>query len=52
MAPLAAAWREAKQDSAGKVRGADDVRLMALANLHGGHAEARTSDEVPAALGA
>ncbi|MNM00871.1 hypothetical protein D3C81_107900 [compost metagenome] len=52
MAPLAAAWREAKQDSVGKVRSADDVRLMALANLHREYAGARTNDEVLAALGA
>lgn len=52
MAPLAAAWREAKEHSAGKGRSADDVRLMALANLHREYAEARTSDEVLAALGA
>lgn len=35
-----------KQDFGGTLRGAEQVHLMALANLHGEYAEVRTADEV------
>lgn len=41
-----------KQDYAGNVRSAEDVHLMALANLQGEYAEVRTTDEVLTTLGA
>ena len=39
-----------KLDFAGKLRSAEDVHLMALANLHGEYAEVITTNEVLAAL--
>lgn len=39
-----------KQDYAGTVRSAEEVHLMALANLHGEYAEIRTTAEILAAL--
>lgn len=39
-----------KHDYAGNLRSAEDVHLMALANLQGEYAEVRTTDEILAAL--
>lgn len=45
-----AAFTFEKQDFGGTLRSAEDVHLMALANLHGEYAEVRSTDEVLRAL--
>ena len=40
----------AMHDFAGTPRSADDVHLMALANLHGEYAEVRTTDAILAGM--
>jgi nicotinamidase-related amidase len=45
-----AAFTFDKEDFGGTLRSAEDVHLMALANLHGEYAEVRSTDEVLRAL--